>query len=194
MRIPAVWLSAYLRASVAADEKRSEANMVQFELAPWGMFFAGLMYVIGNGVWVNHLVRQRRWLGWLLWILSGVALVLLAALFENRLDTASNMGIWQRLTSVDPENHWIALTLFALMSVPGAVSVMLKQSVRWTRLALIAPALLVFIPLGQQLMNPNDSYTALSVGVALAVCAVMLLWQMMLDCDPVDEKKAAVMP
>lgn len=46
--------------------------MVHFELAPWGMFFAGLMYVIGNGVWVNHLVRQRRWLGWLLWSLAAV--------------------------------------------------------------------------------------------------------------------------
>jgi len=158
--------------------------MVHFELAPWGMFFAGLMYVIGNGVWVNHLVRQRRWLGWLLWILVATGMLFLAAAFEARLDQASNLGVWQRLTSVDPENHWIAITLFALMSVPGAASVMLKQDVRWTRFALLIPALLIFIPVGQQLMNPNDSYTALSLGVAFAVSAAMLIWQMLLDCEP----------
>ena len=168
--------------------------MVQFELAPWGMFFAGLMYVVGNGVWVNHLVRQRRWLGWLLWSLSAVGLLFLAAMFETHLDTESGMGIWQRLTSVDPENHWIAVTLYALISVPGAGAVLLKQDVRWTRLAIIAPALLIFIPLGQQLMNPNDNYTALSLGVAMAVSAMMLVWQMLLDCEPdaVQEKTTAV--
>ncbi|MDQ6973326.1 MAG: hypothetical protein Q9M10_00465 [Mariprofundaceae bacterium] len=162
--------------------------MVHFELAPWGMFFAGLMYVIGNGVWVNHLVRQRRWLGWLLWTLSAIGIVLLAAAFETRLDQASDMDIWQRLTSVDLENHWIAVTLFALMSVPGAGSVLLKQDIRWTRLAIITPALLIFIPVGEQLMNPNDSYTALSLGVAFAVCAAMLIWQMLLDCNPIHDK------
>jgi len=162
--------------------------MVHFELAPWGMFFAGLMYVIGNGVWVNHLVRQRRWLGWLLWSLAAVGMIFLAAAFETRLDQASELGIWQRLTSVDPENHWIALTLFALMSVPGAGAVLLKQDVRWTRLAVITPALLIFIPVGEQLMNPNDSYTALSLGVAFAVCAAMLIWQMLLDCNPISSK------
>ncbi|MDX8396973.1 MAG: hypothetical protein R8K49_01505 [Mariprofundaceae bacterium] len=158
--------------------------MFQFELAPWGMFFAGVMYVIGNGVWVNHAVRQRRWLGWLLWSLSGVALLVLAAVFESRLDTTSGLGVWERLSSVDSENHWIALTLYALMSVPGATCVLLKQNIRWTRLAVIAPALLIFIPLGQQIANPNDSYTALSLGVAMAVVAMMMLWQMMLDCEP----------
>jgi len=166
--------------------------MAHFEFAPWGMFFAGVMYVIGNGVWVNHLVRERRWLGWLLWVLSGIGLLFLAAMFEMRLDTASDLGVWQRLTSVDSENHWIALTLFALMSVPGATCVLLKQDIRWTRLALVLPALLIFIPLGQQLANPNDSYTALSLGVALAVVGIMLIWQMMLDSEPEDVSKGNV--
>jgi len=166
--------------------------MAHFEFAPWGMFFAGLMYVVGNGVWVNHLVRERRWLGWLLWLLSGVGLLFVAAVFEVRLDMASDLGVWQRLTSVDPENHWIALTLFALMSVPGATCVLLKQEVRWTRVALVLPALLIFIPLGQQLANPDDSYTALSLGVALAVVGVMLIWQMMLDSEPKDVSKGNV--
>ncbi|MBL1351852.1 MAG: hypothetical protein COA61_000725 [Zetaproteobacteria bacterium] len=163
--------------------------MVHFELAPWGMFFAGLMYVIGNGVWVNHLVRQRRWLGWLFWSLSAAGMLFLAAAFETRLDQASELGVWQRLASVQFENHWIAVTLFALMSVPGAASVLLKQEMRWTRLAVIAPALLIFIPMGEQLMNPKDSYIALSLGVALAVSAAMLIWQMLLDCDPIDKKQ-----
>lgn len=165
--------------------------MVHFELAPWGMFFAGLMYVVGNGVWVNHLVRQRRWLGWLLWSLTAIGMLFLAAAFEVRLDQASELGIWQRLTSVDPENHWIAITLFALMSVPGAASVMLKQDIRWTRFAIIVPALLIFIPVGQQLMNPNDGYTALSLGVAFAVSTAMFVWQMLLDCEPVQAKQQA---
>jgi len=166
--------------------------MAQFEFAPGGMFFAALMYIIGNGVWVNHLVRERRWIGWLLWVILGAALLVLAAMFEVRLDTTSELGIWGRLTSVDPENHWIALTLFALMSVPGATCVLLKQNVRWTRLALVVPALLVFIPLGQQLANPNDSYTALSLGAALAVTAVMVMWSVMLDSEPAEvaEKEA----
>jgi len=164
--------------------------MIHFELAPWGMFFAGLMYVIGNGVWVNHLVRERRWLGWLFWSLAAVGMLFLASAFETRLDQASELGVWQRLASVNFENHWIAVTLFALMSVPGAGSVLLKQDMRWTRLALIAPALLIFIPVGQQLMNPNDSYTALSLGVAFAVSAAMLVWQMLLDCNPIDKQQS----
>jgi len=163
--------------------------MTHFEFAPWGMFFAGVMYVVGNGVWVNHLVRERRWIGWLLWLLAGAVLLLVAAVFEARLDVASELTAWQRLSSVDPENHWIALTLFALMSVPGATCVLLQQDIRWTRVALVLPALLVFIPLGQQLANPNDSYTALSLGVAMAVAGVMLLWQMMLDCEPKEAVK-----
>jgi len=167
--------------------------MANFEFVSWGMFFAGIMYVIGNGVWVNHLVRERRWLGWVLWSLAGVALLFLAAMFEMRLDTASDLGVWDRLTSVDNENHWIALTLFALMSVPGATCVLLKQDTRWTRVALIIPALLIFIPLGQQIANPNDHYTALSLGVALAVAGTMLMWQLMLDCEPAmaSKKKAS---
>ncbi len=165
--------------------------MYQFDLAPWGMFFAGLMYIVGNGVWVNQAVRQRRWLGWLLWLLAAVVLGVLAAAFEAKLDTASDMGIWQRLTSVDKENHWIALTLFALMSVPGATCVMLKQDARWTRLALVAPALLIFIPLGQQVANPNDSYIALSLGAALAVSGIILMWQMVLDGNEKKDDECA---
>jgi len=158
--------------------------MVQFEFASWGMFFAGLMYVIGNGVWVNHIVRQRRWMGWLLWLLAGITLLFVAAVFESRLDTTSGAGVWERLTRVDMENHWIALTLFALMSVPGAAAVLLKQSIQWTRYALLLPILLLFIPLGSQLNNPNASYFALSLGTTIAVFGIMVLWQSLLDCEP----------
>ena len=164
--------------------------MVHFQLAPWGMFFAGLMYVIGNGVWVNHLVRQRKWVGWLLWILAAAALLVLAAGLENHLQPEESISIWQRLSSVDFENHWIAVTLFALMSVPGGAAVLLNQGMRWTRLALLAPALLIFIPVGNQIMNPKDNYTAMSIGLAFAVCAILVVWQMLLDCEPVNHKKS----
>jgi hypothetical protein len=158
--------------------------MVQFDYAVWGVFFAALLYVLGNGVWVNHLVRERNWLGWLLWSVLGLGLLLVAALFETRLDQAEGMGVLERLTSVDVENHWIAMGLFALMSVPGAASVLLRQSVRWTRVILLMPAILIFIPVGRQLGNPDDSYFLLSMGTTLVVCTVLFLWQLLLDCEP----------
>jgi len=163
---------------------------VQFDYAVWGVFFAALLYVLGNGVWVNHLVREKNWLGWALWSVLGAVLLVVAALFEARLDQTGNMGAVERLTSVDPENHWIALGLFALMSVPGAASVLLKQSVRWTRVTLLLPAILLFIPIGKQLGNPDDNYLLLSVGTTLVVCTVLFLWQMLLDCEPEQALKS----
>lgn len=158
--------------------------MVQFDNAVWGVFFAALLYVLGNGVWVNHLVRRKIWLGWLTWSLLGGILIVVAAMFETRLDQASGMGVIERLTAVDPENHWIALGLFALLSVPGAASVLTKQSIRWTRIILLLPAILLFIPVGRQLANPDDNYLLLSLGSTAAVCAVLYVWQMLLDCEP----------
>lgn len=157
--------------------------MVQFDFAIWGVFFAALLYVLGNGVWVNHLVRERTWLGWALWSVLGVVLLIVAAVFEARLDQ-SGTGVMEKLTSVNVENHWIALGLFALLSVPGAASVLLKQSVRWTRITLLLPAILLFMPIGKQLANPNDTYLLLSLGATAAVCGTLLLWQMLLDCEP----------
>jgi hypothetical protein len=165
--------------------------MVQFDYAVWGVFFAALLYVLGNGVWVNHLVRERTWLGWILWSVLGSLLLVVAAFFEARLDVTANVGAMDRLTGVDPENHWIALGLFALMSVPGAAAVLLKQSVRWTRIILILPAILLFIPVGQQLANPDNSYLLLSLGATVAVCGALLLWQMLLDCEPEETHKEA---
>jgi len=158
--------------------------MVQFDNAVWGVFFAALLYVLGNGVWVNHLVRGRIWLGWVLWSLLGTILIVVAALFEARLDQASGLSATERLGSVDPENHWIAFGLFALLSVPGAAAVLLKQSIRWTRITLLLPAILLFIPVGRQLANPDDNYLLLSLGSTAAVCGVLFLWQMLLDCEP----------
>ena len=157
--------------------------MVQFDFAVWGVFFAALLYVLGNGVWVNHLVREKIWLGWVLWSLLGAVLLVVAALFEARLDQGS-AGAIDRLTSVAFENHWIALGLFALMSVPGAAAVLLKQSVRWTRITLLLPAILLFIPVGRQLDNPDNNYLLLSLGTTVAVCGALYLWQMLLDCEP----------
>jgi len=120
---------------------------LQPQHAAWSIAFAGMMYVIGNGVWVNHLARQRQWMGWLMWLLASLLIIVLGAVIEARL-AVSGSGIWQRLTGVDPENHWIAITLFALMSVPGAASVILRQTANWTRMALMIPAIVVFIPVG----------------------------------------------
>lgn len=157
--------------------------MVQFDYVVWGVFFAALLYVLGNGVWMNHLVRERPWLGWVLWSVTGVALLVVAAFFEVRLNQ-EGAGAMERLGSVNVENHWIALGLFALLSVPGAAAVLLKQSIRWTRIIVLLPAILLFMPIGKQLANPDDTYLLLSLGVTAAVCGTLLLWQMLLDCEP----------
>ena len=160
---------------------------IDFQFAPWGMFVAALMYVVGNGVWTNHLARNNYWIGWLLWIGSAVILLIAGAFIEGRL--AGSGSIWELLSGVEPEKHWIIVTLYALLSVPGTASVLFRQNMAWTRLAVIATALLVFIPLGTQLHDPDNSYLALSLGITLAVCAIMWLWTSLLDCEPEHKRK-----
>lgn len=153
------------------------------EQLAWGIAFAGLMYVIGNGVWINHLARRRQWMGWLLWSITALIVIVVGALIDIRLAGDTN-GLWSHLTSVDKENHWIVLTLFALMSVPGAASIIFRLDANWTRLALILPAIVVFIPTGMQL----GQGVIAGLGVALAVCALTGGWQVLLDAEPVTKK------
>ncbi len=158
---------------------------IDFQFAAWGMFFAGLMYVIGNGTWANYIVRRKPWLGWFIWSASAIILWLVASAFEARLDP--NAAV---INGVDIENYWITGTLYALMSIPGASSVLLKQNMQWTRLALLLPAIIVFIPIGQQLANPENNYLLLSLGTTAGVCALLLTWQKLLDSEPAEGKKA----
>jgi len=160
---------------------------IDFSIAPWGMTFAALMYVIGNGAWTNHIVRHKPWLGWVVWGASSIVIIVAAAAIELRLSGQS--GIWSRLTSVNFENHWIVLTLYALISVPGAASVLFRQSVNWTRLAVLAIGLILFIPVGSQLHDPNDPRLFLSLGMTLASCGLIWLWSVLLDCEPVHQRK-----
>jgi len=157
----------------------------------WGIAYASMMYVIGNGVWVNHLARKKQWLGWLMWLAAGLLLIVLGASIEVRL-SGTTSGLWQQLTSVDKENHWIVLVLFALMSVPGAASVILKQEANWTRIALIIPAIVVFIPVGMQLGVPSGKNIMAGLGLTLAVCAMLLIWQFMLDRDEPSQQEKPV--
>jgi len=160
---------------------------IDFSIAPWGMTFAALMYVIGNGAWTNHIVRHKPWLGWVVWGASSIVIIVIAAAIELRLSGQS--GIWSRLTSVNIENHWIVVTLYALISVPGAASVLFRQSVNWTRLAVLAIGLILFIPVGTQLHDPNDPRLFLSLGMTLASCGLIWLWSVLLDCEPVHQRK-----
>jgi len=161
----------------------------QAQQLAWGIGFAGMMYVIGNGVWTNHLARQKAWMGWLMWVVAAILIIIVGAFVDIRL-SGSQSGLWTQLTSVDKENHWIALTLFALMSVPGAASVILKQASTWTRLALILPAIIVFIPVGMQLGAGANSIAA-GLGLALIVSALMFVWQFMLDTPPEEKQRKA---
>jgi len=153
----------------------------------WGAAWAAMMYVLGNAVWLNHLARQRRWLGWLMWIAAAGLVIVAGAAVDLRLAGADG-GIWQRLTGVDKENHWIALTLFAVMSVPGAASVLMKQSAFWTRIAFVIPAIVVFVPVGMQLSGGGNIVAGL--GLALVVSALLLVWQFLLDEEPDAAKRA----
>ncbi len=154
----------------------------------WGIGFACMMYVIGNGVWINHLARQKPWAGWLMWFAASLIVIVSGAFIETRLANEP-LGLWQQITGVDKENHWIALTLFALMSTPGAASVIFRLDTLWTRMALIVPAVVVFIPVGMQLGGGNNIVAGL--GLTLAVCALIGVWQIMLDIEPLDKKKQA---
>jgi len=160
---------------------------IEFAFAPWGMAYAALMYVVGNGVWTNHAVRNKPWLGWLVWWVSALLIIVIGAILELRL--SGNEGVWSLLTSVNFENHWIVVTLYALISVPGAASVLFRQSVGWTRLSVIAIGLIVLIPLGMQLHDPNDPRLFLSMGITLAACGLIWLWSVLLDCEPGHQRK-----
>ncbi len=160
---------------------------IDFQLAPWGMIFAALIYVIGNAVWTNHLARQRIWAGWLMWTLAAIFILFAGAAVESRL--AGNGDIMSTLSAADGEKHWIIVTLFALLSVPGAASILFRQSVAWTRFAVCATALLVFIPLGAQLHDPEDTRIALSLGITLAVIGLLWLTSSLLDSEPAHKRK-----
>ncbi|MDX8401793.1 MAG: hypothetical protein R8K47_04090 [Mariprofundaceae bacterium] len=160
---------------------------LDFTYAPLGMAFAALMYVIGNAAWMNHLARRRLWAGWLMWFLSAVLVLLAGGAIENRL--AGGAGAWATLTSADNEKHWIIVTLYALMSVPAAASVIFRLDTRWTRIAVTLVALLVFIPLGAQLHDPENSRILFSLGAALAVIGLLWGWSIMLDEEPAPHRK-----
>lgn len=161
----------------------------QAQQLAWGIGFAGLMYVIGNGVWTNHIARSSQWKGWLMWLLAAVLIVIAGSFVDIRL-SGLQVDLWARMTSVDKENHWIALTLFALMSVPGAASVILRQASTWTRLALLLPAIIVFVPAGMQLGSGFNSIAA-GLGIALVISALMFFWQMLLDSPPEEKQRKA---
>jgi len=93
------------------------------------------------------------------------------------------------MSTVDGENHWIALTLYALLSTPGIAANLFSLDLRMTRLALIVPGLVVFIPMGQQLEHPAGSLILFSLGATVAIVGTMLLFQMLLDAEPVKKEK-----
>ncbi len=160
---------------------------IDFTLAPWGMAFAAFMYIIGNGTWMNHLARKNVWLGWILWSLSALLVVVGGAFIEQQFGNPES--IWNILTHVEGEKHWIIVTLYALISIPAAASVLFKQSITWTRLAVITTTLIVFMPLGIQLQDPSNDRIPLSIGIALAISGTLWLWSAILDSEPKEVRK-----
>ena len=160
---------------------------IDFTFAPWGMAFAAFMYVVGNGIWMTPLARRNAWLGWLMWTISAIAILVLGAAVEIRLGGGD--GIWDQLSKVNIENHWIVVTLYALISVPASACVLFRQETGWTRLAVCAAALLVFIPLGAQLSDPDNGRMALSLGITIAVAGLMWFWSLLFDIEPEHLRK-----
>jgi len=158
-----------------------------FAFAPWGMAYAALMYIVGNGVWTNYLVRQKPWTGWLMWSFSAVLVVVIGAAIQLRL--GGGEGVLAIIASTSGESHWIVLTLYALLSIPGAAGILFRQSVGWTRFGILVTGLLVFIPLGAQLNDPAGNHLLLSLGITLAVCGLMWTWSMLLDSEPEHRRK-----
>jgi len=156
--------------------------MIAQSPALWGASFAAAIYVLGNALWTNRMVRRKLWRGWLLWSLSCIVVLVTGAAIENHFGTGVSIG--DRLSSVDMENHWIALTLYALMSVPGAACVILRQNIRWTRIAMMTIALILFIPTGMHIGSSNGGSAVLGIALASAVCAILWLWQATLDEEP----------
>ncbi|WP_038247675.1 hypothetical protein [Ghiorsea bivora] len=165
---------------------------LNYNHAFWGILFAGIFYVVGNAAWVNKWARESRFIAILLWSVLGFVILLFAASFDMRLDPNLQSGIWERMTSVDGENHWIALTLYALLSTPGIAANLFSLELRMTRLALILPGILVFIPMGKQLEHPEGSLILVSIGATVAVVGILLLFQMLLDVEPEKKKKRKV--
>lgn len=159
---------------------------IDFQYASLGMYFAAIMYVVGNGIWVNHLVRGRIWLGWLLWGASALILLFAGAAIEGRLSGESLQAV---LAAASSEKHWIIVMLYALLSFPGAACVLFRQERSWTRLALSLTALIVFIPLGSQLHDPENPRLMMSLGIAVSVCALMWLWSALVDADPEHRRR-----
>ncbi len=160
---------------------------MDFTYAPLGMGFAALMYLVGNGVWMNRLSRRRIWAGWLIWAATAAGVLLLGAAMENRL--AGGEGVWATLTAADGEKHWIILTLYALMSVPAAACVMFRISCGWTRFATLFIAVLVFIPMGAQLQDPDSGHLLESLGITLATVGLIWGWSVLLDVEPEHRRR-----
>ncbi|MDX8381443.1 MAG: hypothetical protein R8M14_04965 [Ghiorsea sp.] len=158
----------------------------------WGFLFAGLFYVLGNAAWVNQWARRSRITAILMWVAMGVLVLVFAAFFDMRLDPKLQSSILDRLSTVDGENHWIALTLYALLSAPGIAANLFSLEMRLTKLALIVPGLIVFIPMGKQLQHPEGSLLLVSVGAAVATIATLLLFEILLDAEPVKKTKKKV--
>ncbi len=162
---------------------------LNYNHAYWGVLFAGVFYVLGNAAWVNQWARQKRVLGIIIWAALGMLILALAAMFDMRLDPQLHMPVSERMMIVDGENHWIALTLYALLSVPGLAANLFSLEIRMTRLALIVPGFIVFIPMGQQLEHPEGALLLFSIGAAVAVVGSLLLFQMLLDEEPAKHAK-----
>ena len=162
---------------------------MNYDHAFWGVFFAGLFYVVGNAVWTNQWARKSRMLATISWSVTGFIMIVLGAMFDMRLDPNLEMGVFERMSAVDGENHWIALTLYALLSVPGISANLFSLDIRMTRLSLILPAILVFIPMGQQLEHPDGALLLPSIVAAAAVIAATLVLQYLLDSEPVNTSK-----
>jgi len=160
------------------------------QFAIWGIFFMSIMYIVGNVVWTNHLARRRLWWGWFLWLLSGIAIVIIGHSLGNYLGGKSGVdALFITLKESNLESYWIIFSLYALMSVPGAGCVIFKQPKSVTLMTLLLPALVVFIPSSIALQQETNIQWLL--GIFIPICTLIWLSQHMLDVEPNHQTQAS---
>jgi len=159
--------------------------MIDDRFAPWGFLFLLLMYFLGSAAWLQPLARKRlRW-GWLVWAGALAFVLLFAMAIEVRIGAFAN--ITEAWRNPDPEKHWIIALVFALLSTPAAASVMLRQTLGWTRFAVIGSAWLLFAPAGTMLSGSLNDH-ALAVGGVLLLSVALWLWTGAIDRAPATRR------
>ncbi|MDQ6962459.1 MAG: hypothetical protein Q9M28_08035 [Mariprofundaceae bacterium] len=160
------------------------------QFAMWGIFFMSFMYLLGNIVWTNHMVRKNLLWGWLAWFISGLFVLILGHSIGNYLGGQVGLdALIKTLETSNLESYWIIFSLYALLSVPGAGCVIFKQSKAVTLMTILLPALVVLIPSSIALAKSTE--VTYLYGAVIPICGLLFLCQQILDIEPMPKEQTS---